>query len=75
MNPVRIDPPEPPRPPRRRWSALTVYGGLALAFVVFFVFPWSLRILETAARQLRFLWWLVLLVVLVLWLGAKLRRK
>lgn len=75
MNPVRIDPPKPPEPPRRRWSALTIYGGLAVAFVVFFVFPWTLRIVETAARQLRVLWWVVILIVLGLWLSSKLRRK
>ncbi|MBS0658830.1 MAG: hypothetical protein JSR82_11380 [Verrucomicrobia bacterium] len=74
MNPIRIDPP-PPEPPKRRWSALTIYGGLAVAFIIFFVFPWTLRIVETAARQLRVLWWLVLIVVLVLWLSARFRRK
>lgn len=76
MNPTRLDPPPPPpEPPRRGWHPLLMYGALAVAFVIFFIFPATLRILETAARQLRVLWWLVLLVVLVLWLSSKFRRK
>lgn len=74
MKPVRLDPPQPPEPPRRGWHPLAIYGALGLAFVLFFVFPVALRLFEAAARQLRFLIWIVLLLALLLWLGAVLRK-
>ena len=52
------------RRPAVRYGVLVVgiAGGL------FLVFPRALTFLELAARELRYLWWLVLLVALGLWL-------
>jgi hypothetical protein len=47
----------------------------ALAALVFFLFPASLRLFEGAARQLRYVWWLILLIAIVLWVMYLFRRK
>ena len=41
---------------------LTVIVGLVL------LFPAALKFVELAARELRYLWWLILLLALALWL-------
>lgn len=46
-----------------------VFGGL------FLLYPPVLAFAEVATRELRFLWWLVLLVALGLWLIFGLKRK
>ena len=43
-------------------AALVVFGGLVV------VFPRLLAYLEMAAREIRYLWWVILLVALGLWL-------
>lgn len=50
---------------------LIVGAGLML------IFPSSLRFAEAAAREIRYLWWLILLVALAVWLiwGANRRPK
>ena len=35
---------------------------------LFFLFPRAIGFVEMAARELRYLWWLVLLVALAIWL-------
>jgi hypothetical protein len=45
--------------------------GVALAFL----FPPVLGFVEMAARELRYLWWLVLLVALAVWLIWGIGRK
>ena len=51
--------------------------GVLLAVVVFliFLFPPAFAFVEIAARELRYLWWLILLVALAIWLIWGLGRK
>ena len=49
-------------------------GATAVVAVVLF-FPRVLAFLELAARELRYLWWLVLLVALGLWTTFFFGRK
>lgn len=53
---------------------LVLVGFVALLFILF---PRTLVFVEMAARELRYLWWLVLLVALASWLiwGAGRKRK
>lgn len=53
---------------------LVLVGFVALLFILF---PRTLVFVEMAARELRYLWWLVLLVALASWLiwGVGRRRK
>ena len=48
---------------------LAFVGGLAL------LFPKAYEFVERAARELRYFWWLILLVLLGLWLIWGLGRK
>jgi hypothetical protein len=50
---------------------------LVMAFVLglFLFFPSALGFVEMAARELRYLWWLILLVTLAVWLIWAGRRK
>lgn len=50
---------------------LVVAGGLLL------LFPSTLRFVEAAARELRYLWWLILIAALGAWLiwGSRKPRK
>ena len=60
--------------PRLR-AALQV--GLLLAVFAFLVlvFPRALGFVEMAARELRYLWWLILLAALAIWLIWGIGRK
>lgn len=51
--------------------------GVLVAVVVLLVllFPQAFRFVEMAARELRYFWWLVLLVVLAVWLIWGIGRK
>ena len=53
---------------------LVLIGVVALLFILF---PRTLAFVELAARELRYLWWLVLLVALAGWLiwGVGRKRK
>jgi hypothetical protein len=53
--------------PRLR-AALQLLVLIAVVAVLFLVFPKTLVFVEMAARELRYLWWLVLLVALAVWL-------
>lgn len=53
--------------PRHR-ALLAFLFLLAFAAFLLFLFPVALAFLETAARNLRYLWWLILLLALGLWL-------
>ncbi|MCS7090467.1 MAG: hypothetical protein RMN51_10920 [Verrucomicrobiota bacterium] len=60
-------------PPQRalvRILLLAVVAGLLLL-----VFPRALAVLELAARELRYFWWVILLVGLALWLIWGLGRR
>jgi hypothetical protein len=48
---------------------IIVIGGLVL------LFPRAYEFVEMAARELRYFWWLILLVALALWLIWGLGRK
>jgi uncharacterized membrane-anchored protein len=48
---------------------ILVVGGLIL------LFPGALRFVEMAARELRYFWWLILLVALGVWLIWGFRRR
>ena len=48
---------------------LAVFGGLVL------LFPRAYAFAEMAARELRYFWWLLLLVVLAIWLIWGIGRK
>lgn len=60
---------------------VTRIGGVTLllivAVVLVILFPPVLAFVEMAARQLRYLWWLVLLLALGIWLivGARKTKK
>jgi hypothetical protein len=43
--------------------------------VLFLLFPKAFAFVELAARELRYLWWIVLLVALALWLIWGVKRK
>lgn len=52
-----------------RVRALLQLGILvAVVGLLMLIFPAVFRFVEMAARELRYLWWLILLVVLALWL-------
>lgn len=60
--------------PRAR--ALLQIGVLAAVIVVLcLLFPSAFAFVEMAARELRYLWWLILLVALAIWLIWGMRRK
>jgi hypothetical protein len=48
---------------------------VAVIMVLCLIFPGVLAFVERAARELRYLWWLVLLVALGLWLVWGASRK
>ena len=58
---------------------LTRIGGVSLllivALVLVILFPPALAFVEMAARQLRYLWWLVLLLALGIWLIVGARKS
>ena len=62
--------------PRVR-ATLQLLVLLAVAASLFLLFPRTLAFAEQAARELRYLWWLILLVALGVWLiwGANRRNK
>jgi len=60
--------------PRVR-AALQLGLLLAVVAVLFLVFPAAFRFVEMAARELRYLWWLILLIALAIWLIWGIKRK
>jgi hypothetical protein len=60
--------------PRAR--ALVQIGVLAAVVIVLcLLFPRAFAFVEMAARELRYLWWLILLVALAIWLIWGMKRK
>lgn len=52
-----------------RLRALIQFGILVgIVVLLFLVFPAAFAFVEMAARSLRYLWWLILLVALAVWL-------
>ncbi len=60
--------------PRVR-AALQIGVLLAVTAVLFLVFPAAFAFVEMAARELRYLWWLILLIALAIWLIWGIKRK
>jgi len=60
--------------PRVR-AALQIGVLLAVLAVLFLVFPSAFAFVEMAARELRYLWWLILLIALAIWLIWGIKRK
>ena len=60
--------------PRLRASlrALVLMG---VVVVLFIIFPGALKFVERGARELRYLWWLILLVALGCWLIWGFKKK
>jgi hypothetical protein len=59
-----------------RWRAvLQICLLLGVLSALVFIFPRAFGFVEMAARELRYFWWLVLIVALALWLVFGLGRK
>jgi hypothetical protein len=50
-------------------------GALLLIGLLVFLFPALARFVEMGARELRYFWWLILLVLIAIWLIWGLGRK
>jgi hypothetical protein len=48
---------------------------VAVVMIMVLIFPRVLGFVEMAARELRYLWWIILLLALALWLIWGLGRK
>ena len=62
--------------PRQR-AALQIGVLVAVVVGLLWLFPRAFAFVEMAARELRYLWWIVLLLALAIWLiwGVKRKRK
>jgi hypothetical protein len=60
--------------PRAR-ALLQITMLLGLIAALFLLFPKAFGFVELAARELRYLWWLILLIALGVWLIWGLKRK
>ena len=60
--------------PRTR-AVLQLAALMALVVGLFLVFPRAFAFVELAARELRYLWWLILLLALAGWLWWASRRR
>ncbi len=60
--------------PRHR-AGLQILVLLAVLVGLVLIFPAAFRFVELAARELRYLWWAILLVALAIWLIWGLGRK
>lgn len=65
-----------PMTPRAR-AGIQLAVLLTVIVVLCLLFPSVLAFIELAARELRYLWWLVLIVALAIWLiwGASRKRR
>ena len=52
----------------RMISLLKIAVVVAVIMILVFAFPRALAFVEMAARELRYLWWLILLLALGIWL-------
>jgi hypothetical protein len=60
--------------PRFR-ASLQIGVLLAVMAILFLMFPTALAFVEMAARELRYLWWLIMLIALAIWLIWGIKRK
>ena len=71
---VGDDPPRKQRP--KKTTRIAGIGLLVVvALILILIFPPVLAFVEMAARQLRYLWWLVLLLALGIWLIFAARKS
>ncbi len=64
------------QPPDRRQRALAkLIALIGFGALLFFLFPITLAFAEAAARSLRYLWWMILLLALGIWLYWSASRK
>jgi len=56
-------------------AILKIIALLLVVLALILIFPSALAFVEMGARELRYLWWLVLLVALAAWLIWGLGRK
>jgi len=61
--------------PNEKRSAILIATGAVIIAGLCLFFPRMLAFVELAARELRYLWWLVLLVALAVWLIFFVGRK
>jgi hypothetical protein len=54
---------------------LAMAGGVIVLIALCLIFPAMLEFAELAARELRYLWWLILIVILGLWLAFFIGKK
>ena len=60
--------------PRAR-ALLQITLLIGLIVLLFALFPSAFAFVELAARELRYLWWLILLIALAVWLIWGIKRK
>jgi hypothetical protein len=60
--------------PRAR-AILQILFLAVLFLLLFLLFPPALAFVEMAAREIRYLWWVILLVALAIWLIWGVKRK
>jgi hypothetical protein len=60
-------------PRARAILQITVLGGIFL--ILWLLFPAAFAFVEMAAREIRYLWWVVLLVALGIWLAWGFRTR
>lgn len=60
--------------PRQR-AAIRLAILLGFGVVLFLLFPAAFAFVQLAARELRYLWWLILLLALALWLIWGINRR
>ena len=71
-----VDDPAPKRQGAKKTTRVAGIGLLVVvALILILLFPPALAFVEIAARQLRYLWWLVLLLALGIWLIIGARRS
>ena len=54
---------------------LTFFAGLILLVALCLIFPNVLRFVELAAREIRFLWWHIAILILVAWFAIFFQRR
>jgi hypothetical protein len=56
-------------------TIIKVVAAIIMVVVLILLFPLAMGFVETAARELRYFWWLILLVLFAGWLIWGLGRK
>ncbi len=49
-------------------AALKILAAVLVVGALFLIFPNALAFVEMGARELRYFWWMILLVLLAIWL-------